>query len=93
MDEFEQRWLAFVRRFADAPAQERDALVADVLEHGLPEAGSEHLLAADLPTADRVAAEMAVVAASGDSTRSATGGTTRTGRGTSAATPRSCGTS
>ncbi len=66
MDEFEQRWLAFVRRFADAPPQERDALVADVLEHGLPEAGSEHLLAADLPTADRVAAEMAVVAASGE---------------------------
>ena len=65
MDEFEQRWLAFVRRFADAPPTERDALVADVLEHGLPEAGSEHLLAADLPTADRVAAEMAVVAASG----------------------------
>lgn len=66
MDEFEQRWLAFVRRFADAPADGRDALVADVLEHGLPEAGSERLLAADLPTTDRVAAEMAVVAASGE---------------------------
>ena len=66
MDDFEQRWLAFVRRFADAPTEQRGALVADALEHGLPPATGEPLLATDLPVADRVRAEMAVVAASGE---------------------------
>lgn len=67
VDEFEQRWLAFVRRFAEAPAAERRALVALVLEEGLPPApGDVPLLAADLPAEDRTEAEMAVIDASGE---------------------------
>ncbi len=66
VDEFEQRWLAFVRRFADTPTGQRPSLVADALEHGLPGASGGPVLAADLPVADRVAAEMAVLAACGE---------------------------
>ena len=70
MDEFEQRWLAFVRRFADGvDRSSAQALVAEVLERRPPRrAGrrAERPAATDVPEADRVDAEMALVAASGE---------------------------
>ncbi len=67
MDEFEQRWLAFVARYADTASEQQPALVAAVLESGLPEHdAAQPLLSADLPAQDRLAAEFAVISASGE---------------------------
>lgn len=71
MEEFEQRWLAFVRRFADASSAEREALVAGVLTDGLPDGlpdtcGGAPVLATEVPLEHRVEAEMAVIGASGE---------------------------
>lgn len=66
MEEFEQRWLAFVRRFAEASVQEREALVAGALTDGLPDLDAAAVPPVDVPLEHRVEAEMSVIGASGE---------------------------
>jgi CDP-ribitol ribitolphosphotransferase len=65
LDEFTARWRAFVPGWAAASPENRHRMLAEVIEHGLPPLGPD-ALRADPPDPDDVlAAEVAVVRASG----------------------------
>lgn len=63
MDEFEQRWLAFVRRHKNLSREERRGAVEEVLQHGLPDVAPTPDALDDIAVRDRVAAEMDLVRA------------------------------
>ncbi|HSU02214.1 MAG TPA: rhamnan synthesis F family protein [Nocardioides sp.] len=66
LDEFTARWRAFVPRWAAAGVDERERMLREVMDHGLPAAG-ESRGPVDPPDPEAVlAAEVAVVRASGE---------------------------
>ena len=65
LEEFTARWRAFVPGWAAASPQQRERMLGEVIEHGLPPLGPDAAQAEPPDPDDVVAAEVAVVRASG----------------------------